>query len=127
MAALKSYPNIHFRNVNLYDFSVGTIAEKWIKKDLILSSEFHFTHLSDYLRLITLNKFGGIYFDTNFVFQKRFVGPPNFGGEIAPDLISNAVIGFDSRFVGHTIVEMVLRYSILIFPPFLISLLTSLW
>lgn len=113
IAALKSYQNIHFRNVDIYEFSKNTPAEQWIKQDHIFTSAFFVAHLSDYLRLIALFKFGGIYQDLDFVNIKSFDSlPPNFAPQETPscEYINNSVLGFESNDVGHTIVEMILRF-----------------
>lgn len=66
--------------MDIYNFFKGTPDEQWIKQDYILSSPFFRYHLTDYLRLIALYKFSGMYFDTDFIFLKTFDGgfPPNF-------------------------------------------------
>lgn len=114
IAALKSYQNIHFRNVDIYEFSKNTPAEQWIKQDRIFTSAFFVAHLSDYLRLIALFKFGGIYQDLDFVNIKSFDSlPPNFAPQETPSCayINNSVLGFESNDVGHTIVERILRFD----------------
>lgn len=108
--ALKSYPNIHFRNVDLYKYSIGTAGEHWIKKDLIFSTSYHLAHLSDYLRFLTLLKYGGIYLDMDVFVQKSFEGfPPNFGGVEDPNSINCAVLGLEATGIGHQISEMVVK------------------
>lgn len=113
VTALKSYSNVYLRNVDIYNFSKGTPAEQWIKQDHILSSPFYRWHLSDYLRLIALYKYGGMYFDTDFIFLKTFDGsfPPNFGALQSPKMesLANAILGFESTDVGHKMVGMILR------------------
>lgn len=113
IAVVKSYPNVHFRNVDIYNYSRGTPAEAWIKEDRIFSSPNYRFHLSDYLRLISLYKFGGIYFDTDFLIVQNFDRlPPNFAPQERPDAeyINNSVLGFESTGFGHKFVERILRY-----------------
>lgn len=108
--ALKSYPNIHFRTVDWYQYAIGTPAEQWIKKDMIFKSKFFNVHLSDLLRLITLYKYGGIYFDLDFVIQRNLDDlPPNFAGAQIENDINNAVFGFDNKDVGHDLINLILR------------------
>lgn len=108
--ALKSYPNVYFRNVNWYNFAIGTPAEHWIKKNIIFESKFFLAHLSDLIRLLSLYKFGGLYFDLDFVFKKNLdFLPSNFAGAESNDVINNAALGFEANGVGHKIIETILR------------------
>lgn len=112
MSALKSYPNIHLRNINPYNLSKGTLAEKWIKEDRIFTSQYYKTHISDYLRIITLYKFGGIYFDLDMIILKNLDNlPPNFTSRESPrkDYVNNSSLGFTIKGIGRVILEMLLR------------------
>lgn len=108
--ALRSYPNVKFRNVNWYNFSIGTPVENWIKKDIILVSKHYIAHLSDFIRLISIYKYGGIHLDMDFVVLRSFDDlPSNFAGEERSDSINNAIFGFEANDVGHKMVERILR------------------
>lgn len=110
ITALRSYKNIHFRNVNIYKYSQNTPAEQWIKQDRIFTSENFVVHLSDYLRFVTLYKFGGIYEDLDFINIKTFNNlPPNFAADQNDEYINNSAIGFASKGFGHTFIEKILR------------------
>lgn len=111
LKALTSYPNIHFRSVNWYNYAIYTPAEEWAKQDLILTSPNYIAHLSDFIRLVTLYKYGGIHFDLDFIIKKSLDDMPvNFAGAEHNDSISNAVIGIESNNVGHKIIELILRF-----------------
>lgn len=113
IAALKSYSNVHFRNVNIYEFSKDTPAEQWIKKDKIFLSKNFIVHLSDYLRFVALLKYGGVYEDLDFINIKSMDGlPQNFAPQENPNMeyINNSVLGFSAQDVGHKIIEMILRF-----------------
>lgn len=110
--AVQSYPNVKFRNVNCYDYAKNTPAERWIENDEIFLSPYFVTHLSDFLRLVSLYKFGGIYFDLDFVVLKKLKNmPPNFAGDQGSDLVNNAVIGLQRKSTEHRIAEMFLRFG----------------
>lgn len=112
--ALRYYPNVHMRNVNMYNYSIGTLAERWIKKDLILKSQYFADHLAAFLRLLTLYKYGGIHMGKDFVVQRNFDDlAPNFAGIEGSEgafSISHGLFGFDSAEVGHSIIDMILRF-----------------
>lgn len=116
IAALKSYPNVHFRNLDIYQLSKNTPAEGWIKKDRIFLSENFLFHMSYYIRLVIIYKFGGAYFDLDLIVVKSLDDlPPNFAPqEQRADKeyrINNSVLGFESTDVGHQIAEMILRFD----------------
>ncbi|XP_055307991.1 alpha-1,4-N-acetylglucosaminyltransferase-like, partial [Sitodiplosis mosellana] len=107
--ALSTYSNIQYRNVDWYKFSVGTPAEEWVKKDKMLTTIHFMGHLSDFLRLLALYKFGGIHIDLDFIVKSTFEQfPPNFIGAQDDKEIQNSFYGFESRDVGHKIVELFL-------------------
>lgn len=110
MNALLAYPNIHFRNLNLRAYSVDTPAEDWIKTDKLFLSSFLIAHTADYLRFLTLYRFGGIYFDLDVIVQKNLDEmPPNFAGAESANYTAIGAMGFEADDVGHKIVEMIVR------------------
>lgn len=109
--ALQDYRNIHFRNVNWQKYAKDTPIEDWMQENHLLSSMHFQAHLSNYLRLITLYRFGGIHFDFDFIFHKRLDDlQPNFVSEERKDVLSNGAIAFESKDTGHEIVDMILRF-----------------
>lgn len=105
VSTLLTYPNIHLRNLNLYTYSIDTPAEDWIRSDKIFLSEFLETHISDYLRFLTLYKFGGISFDLDVIVQKNLDNlPSNFAGAM-----TIGVLGFGSDEIGHELAEIAVR------------------
>lgn len=70
--------------------------------------------MSDFLRLLVLYRYGGIYLDTDVVVQKNLDDlPPNFVGKEVDvkkkiNHVNNAVIGLQDEF-GHEISELFLK------------------
>lgn len=111
LAGLQSFPNVHFRNLNIYQFSKGTPAEKWVYEDKIFLSPYFKTQMSDYVRFLLLYKFGGIYFDMDFLVVKSVDGlPPNFMPKEKEDKINASVLGFAANGTGHMMIDMALRF-----------------
>lgn len=109
--ALQLYRNIQFRNVNPMTYSIGTPAQDWPKSDRIFSSNHFDIHLSEYLRFLTLYKFGGIHFDLDMIVLGNIDHlPKNFVGSESSNHTNIGAIGFDSQRLGHRIIEMVLRF-----------------
>ena len=114
LAVLRSYANIHFMHLNVEALVKGTIAEDFYRSGQISDSQYPVVHLSDFLRIFVLYKYGGIYLDTDAVVQKdldvlpaNFVGKDAYGGRI--DAVNNAVMGFQDQ-NGHEILELFLKY-----------------
>lgn len=109
---LTSYPNIHFRHVNIDSYVKETPLEEWLAVGNLYYSSFFAVHLSDTLRFLTLWKYGGTYLDLDIVVMKS-LNPlmTNYAGEeikIGGSIINNAVINLDSQ-KGHFIVDECLR------------------
>ena len=111
LKALSSYINIQYRSVDWYKYAVDTPVEEWVKKDKMLTTEHFKGHLSDFIRILSLYKFGGIHLDLDFIVQKSFDDlPPNFFGAQDDNEVQNAVYGLESTNVGHTVVDLILRF-----------------
>lgn len=81
--ALQSYPNIHFRNLNLRNYSANTPIGNWFLTDKLFTSKYLTAHVSDFLRIVSLYKFGGTYLDLDVVVQKSFENlTANFAGYV---------------------------------------------
>lgn len=58
--------------MDLWRYSQETPVEEWINTNKLFESDFLYEHMSDYLRAVTLYKFGGYYLDLDVVVQKSF-------------------------------------------------------
>lgn len=108
--ALKSYPNIHFRNINLATYAANTPMDNWFQTDQLFESKFLISHTSDFLRFTSMYRFGGIYLDLDVVVQQSFnlIGP-NFAGAESVNDVAVGAIGFESNGLGHKIAERCAR------------------
>lgn len=111
LEALSTYQNIHYRNTDWYNYATDTPAEKWVRSDRMLTTKHYMGHLSDFIRLLSIYKFGGIHLDLDVVVQTTLENlPPNFIGAQHYNEVQNSMFGFESRDVGHKIVELILRF-----------------
>ena len=69
---LSHYLNIQVLLINPSDYFRGTILEDWYRKGEWRTSQFHIEHFSDYIRMLSLYKAGGMYMDLDFVTVKKF-------------------------------------------------------
>lgn len=53
LMALLEYPNIHFRNVDIWNYARSTPIYDFIQDGNLFSSQYMNSHLSDYLRYLT--------------------------------------------------------------------------
>lgn len=103
--ALLSYKNIHLNFLNLEEFAENTPLEQWVKTGKIYNSSHVIRHVSDVLRILTLWKYTGTYFDLDVINQKPIetVGK-NFACIQKDGLINSAIMNLDSL-LGRTIAE----------------------
>ncbi|XP_034666931.1 lactosylceramide 4-alpha-galactosyltransferase-like [Drosophila subobscura] len=107
--AILSYSNVHLRRLNLWRYASGTPIEEWLKNGTLFRSRFLVSHISDFLRFLTLFRYGGLYLDLDVVVLKSMEDvPPNYTGAEFEDVISSAVINLTPTGVGHKIAESLL-------------------
>lgn len=108
--ALLSYPNIYLRNVNLWSYAKNTPIEDWIEDGKLFQSKYMNSHASDYLRYLSLWKWGGTYLDLDVVVKTSFNNlEPNYAGAESDNFVAAGVLNFDHNGVGRNIAEMCLR------------------
>lgn len=107
---LKRYPNIHFRNNDVWKYAEDTPLDEWLKTGTLFESNYLFEHMSDVLRYLTLYKFGGIFMDLDVVVQQNFdhLGE-NFAGDDSVDAIGCGVLHFGTDKLGRKVAEHCLR------------------
>lgn len=113
MGPLYSYPNIYFRNINIELIAEGTPVEEFYQSRQLFDQKYWIEHTSDFLRLLVLYKYGGIFLDMDCIVQKNlnelpvnFLGKEAYNGNKIDD-VNNAVLGFQDS-VGHEILELFL-------------------
>lgn len=110
LKALDAYRNIRLRNLDLWQYAKGTPAEKWVLQPDLLESKYLFAHTSDFLRLLSLYKFGGTYLDLDVMVVKSFANlSQNYCGVESSNYIASGVLSFDAQHTGHFIVEQILK------------------
>lgn len=108
--ALLKYNNIYLRNVNIWKYSENTPIYEWLKNGDLFKSKFLLSHTSDFLRYLTLWKWGGIYLDMDVIVKKSFDNITlNFAGAESNIVVAAGVLSFDSKSFGHEIADLCLR------------------
>lgn len=112
LQALESYSNINLRNVNLWTYAYSTPIEQWIIDEELFYSQYVNSHASDFLRYLSMYKFGGVYLDLDVVVQKTFENlEPNFSGAESSEFIAAGVMSFDYKDYGHEVAKLCLKYD----------------
>uniref|UniRef100_A0A1A9VX83 Gb3_synth domain-containing protein n=1 Tax=Glossina austeni TaxID=7395 RepID=A0A1A9VX83_GLOAU len=111
LKALLHYKNVHFRNVHLWSYTSNTPGYTWLKKGELFTSRCLVSHISDFLRFMTLWRFGGTYLDTDIITLKslEFL-PPNYAGIESKFNVAAGVINFAHDGFGHQLAEKCLTY-----------------
>ncbi|KAH8331234.1 hypothetical protein KR067_013075, partial [Drosophila pandora] len=106
---ISSYLNVHFRSLDIWSYAAGTPLESWLKKGDLFTSKYLFSHLSDFLRFLTLYRFGGVYLDMDVVVLQTLDRlPPNCVGAEDSGSINSAVIKIAATSTGHNIAKLFL-------------------
>ena len=72
------YKNVNLVHINLEDYVAGTPLESWNRDSGWRQGPYPVTHLSDGLRMLTLAKYGGYYFDLDIIFTRPVTYYRNF-------------------------------------------------
>lgn len=108
--ALLQYPNIFLRNSDLWNYTRNTPAATWFETGVLFKSDFLTAHMSDFLRLMTLWRWGGIYMDLDVIVKESFENITlNFAGAESLDVVASGVMSYDSTGFGHYIVDLMLK------------------
>lgn len=113
LKALQSYSNIFLRNINIPKYVKGTPVEEWLMSGKLFTSIHLHVHVSDFLRLLTIYKYGGTYLDLDFIFLQSLDGlQRNYLTEQHDQRVANSVIDFTHNSIGHEMITVILLYDI---------------
>lgn len=102
---LTNYKNVHFKYLNVIDFSKNTPLESWLLSDKLAKSTYVTVHTSDVLRYLTLWKYGGIYFDFDVIVARRLESNSSFVCAEDEHIANGAILSFRGK-NGRKIAEM---------------------
>lgn len=94
--AILNYKNVHFKYLNMHEFSKNTPLEAWLLTDKLEKSRFKISHTSDALRFLTLWKFGGTYLDLDVIVTKP-TDLRNFACAESQKFLNAAVLDLDNE------------------------------
>lgn len=110
---------LHFRTVNVDDVFEGTALQEVQESGRLANSPHPIVHLSDALRLVLIEKYGGWYADLDIIFLDNLHGMKNVIGSdqlsreqqlrnpnSLGDVVSNAIFHFEA---GHPVVSLAVQ------------------
>ncbi|XP_067627297.1 lactosylceramide 4-alpha-galactosyltransferase [Eurosta solidaginis] len=115
--AILRYPNVHLRNLNLWTYAAGTPMYQWLKEGELFRSNYVLSHLSDFLRYLTLWRWGGTYLDMDVVVLRSLEKlPPNYTGaessaSLAAGVMNFAPDGFGHEIAGKCIYDFLINFN----------------
>jgi hypothetical protein len=114
MRVLSRYPNVSVILLNYKNYFFGTPMEDWYKKKEWLKSQFEIAHMSDYVRILSLYKSGGLYLDLDVLTLKPYDGTifRNFlvYGSARMDHISNGAMHIEfGHWISKEIMELLVK------------------
>lgn len=109
--ALYEYNNIFIRNVDLESYTDNTPAVGWVREGKLYQSKHMRAHVSDFMRLVSLYRFGGQYLDLDTVMLKNITNlGVNYAGAEDGYYVANAVINIDiNTAIGKQVAEACLK------------------
>ncbi|CAD0199572.1 unnamed protein product [Chrysodeixis includens] len=117
LAKLLQFDNIKAARVHIDIYAKGTTVEP-ILLDLE-ESKFPVQHASDILRILTLNKFGGIYLDTDMIVVKSLDElPPNWVAKQSDFSLASGILSFAKDEVGRNVTRRILELISQTFNPY---------
>lgn len=115
---LDNHPNIFLRNLHLPYFMAKNFHRRFVEKwflsgemfNKVRNSNYLQVHMSDFIRLLLLSKYGGTYIDLDVICMKSLDElKPNYVGTAERNLIQNAILNFNHNGTMHEIVSVVLK------------------
>jgi lactosylceramide 4-alpha-galactosyltransferase len=118
LQVLSQYPNMSIILLNEKNYFFGTAMEDWYNNKKWRESPFERAHLSDYVRILSLYKGGGLYLDLDILTLKPYNGDifRNFlvYGSARMDHISNGAMHMD---LGHWLSEEIMQLLVKEYDP----------
>lgn len=98
------------RNLNLWTYAKDTPLEDWIMNGELFLSAYLNAHVSDFLRYLSLYRWGGIYLDLDVVVQANLetIGI-NYSGAESNEFVAAGVMHFEHTGFGHEFAALCLR------------------
>ncbi|XP_075973927.1 lactosylceramide 4-alpha-galactosyltransferase-like [Anticarsia gemmatalis] len=110
MHTLKKFKNIQFLRIHLKEYAKGTPLESLVNDGALNRTRWRISHTSDFLRYLSLYKWGGVYLDLDVVIAKSFDSlVPNWAARESEETIAAGALRFSNDALGRLVAEAALR------------------
>lgn len=108
---LKTYSNIHLYRIHVKTFADGTPFQEFFRSNSLENSMHPVYHSAEILKYLTLNKWGGVYLDTNMMVSKPFDNLPlNWIARENEDELGTAAMSLTKDNIGEHISKAAVEY-----------------
>jgi lactosylceramide 4-alpha-galactosyltransferase len=109
---VKNYANVQFVRLNVDEYMAGTLMDHWYHCTDWRSGSYHVNNLSNALRLLTVYKYGGYYFDLDIISVRPVTYYRNFVAAESDKHVNNDVIHADLKnaFIETAIKDFVFNF-----------------
>ena len=113
LSTLQQYKNIKLVHINLEEYVAKTPLESWNRDSGWKQGPYRASHLSDGLRMLTLFKYGGYYFDLDIIFTRPVKYYRNFAATEDENTLNGAALHAEKGypFLKMAIEEFVNNYK----------------
>ncbi|XP_022834154.1 lactosylceramide 4-alpha-galactosyltransferase-like [Spodoptera litura] len=106
---IQRFRNIKLLRVHLPEYSNGTVVESLLLNNL-KNSIFPEQHTADIVKILTLNKYGGVAIDTNMIVLKTLSSlPPNWILKENEIYVAPGIMGFAKNGIGLNVTSAILK------------------
>ena len=103
---VEKYTNVQLVSLNVDEYMAGTLMEHWYHCTDWRKGSYHVNNLSNALRLLTVYKYGGYYFDLDIISMHPVTYYRNFVAAESDKTVNNDVIHADLK---HPYIELAIK------------------
>ncbi|KAJ8728415.1 hypothetical protein PYW08_016800 [Mythimna loreyi] len=109
IAKLLEYPNVKVARIHAYSYTRKSAVSRVVSERLWKSST-PVQHSSDIMRMLTLNRWGGVTLDLDMLVMRSFnCLPSNWIAKESPYLLASGIMKFSKNGVGRNITKKIMR------------------
>jgi lactosylceramide 4-alpha-galactosyltransferase len=109
---VEKYTNVQLVSLNVDEYMAGTLMEHWYHCTDWRKGSYHVNNLSNALRLLTVYKYGGYYFDLDIISVRSVTNDRNFVAAVDREIVNNNAIHADLK---HPFIELAIKDFIINF------------
>lgn len=109
LVKLQQFPNVKIARIHVKGYSANTIVQSLVRRRLKQSLQT-VKHTADIMKMLTLNKWGGVSIDLDVLVMKSFNDlPDNWIAKESPFFLASGIMRFSKDQVGQNLTRDVLQ------------------